>query len=346
MIALRKFAIFCHRWMGVAFCLLFTWWFVSGMFMMYWDFPAVRDADRLAHSQSLDASRIRISPEQAYKALGSDFAPDQVRLAMFDGRPAYSFGAIPNQVIVYADDGKVQESYPPELNLRTAAAWTGLPPGEAKVEEIGEADQWTVAGAWRDALPLVKYSWPDGQQVYVGPTSGQVMQYTTRASRLGAWLGPIPHWLYFTPLRINDSLWSRIVIWLSGIGTLMAISGLVVGVLVYSPSKRYRYGGHPVGIPYSGTTCLGPVHGTEVLRRPQPQAAPVPTPTPPPPTPAPQPPPGPTGPTDGIDLRPAIITGGSPGDVAYWPITTKIDAMDFGIKAFFTYFLRNGTSDR
>jgi len=69
LIALRKFAIFCHRWMGVAFCLLFTWWFVSGVFMMYCDFPTVRDADRLSHAQLLDASRIRVTPEQAYKSL-------------------------------------------------------------------------------------------------------------------------------------------------------------------------------------------------------------------------------------------------------------------------------------
>jgi hypothetical protein len=261
LIALRKFAIFCHRWMGVAFCLLFTWWFVSGIFMMYWDFPAVRDADRLAHAQPLDASRIRVSPEQAYKALGFDIPADQVWLAMFDGRPAYWFGAIPDQVIVYADDGKLQDGYLPELNLRTAAAWAGLPTSAAKVEEISEPDQWTVAEDLRDLRPLFKYSWPDGPQVYISQTSGQVMQYTTRASRLGAYLGPIPHWLYFTPLRKNPALWSRIVIWLSGIGTLMAISGLVVGVLVYSPSKRYRYEGKPAGIPYSGTKRLHMIFG-------------------------------------------------------------------------------------
>jgi hypothetical protein len=37
-------------------------------------------------------------------------------------------------------------------------------------------------------------------------------------------------------------------------------------------------------IPYSGTTCLGPVSGTEVLRRPAPEA-PAPPPPPPPPEP-------------------------------------------------------------
>lgn len=244
--------------MGVAFCLLFTWWFVSGVFMMYCDFPAVSDADRLAHAQLLDASRIRVSPEQAYKVLGLDSLPDQVRVAMFDGRPAYWFGA--EQSIVYADDGTMQKDFPPELNLRTAAAWAGASTKDVTMEEIREPDQWTV-GDLRDQLPMFKYSWPDGQQVYVSETSGQVMQYTTRAARLGAYLGPVAHWVYFTPLRKNAALWSRIVIWASGLGTLMALSGLVVGVLVYSPSKRYRYQGEATSIPYKGTKRLHMIFG-------------------------------------------------------------------------------------
>ena len=120
---------------------------------------------------------------------------------------------------------------------------------------------------------------------------------------------------------------SNVALTMTGSGTM---SNLPICNFTVTGNGSIEDNGYTLSIPYSGTTCLGPVHGTEVLRRPQPQAAPVPTPTPAPPTPAPQPPPGPTGPTDGIDLRPAIITGGSPGDVAYWPITTKIDAMDFG----------------
>ena len=41
--------------------------------------------------------------------------------------------------------------------------------------------------------------------------------------------------------------------------------------------------GDTITVPYTGTTCLGPVSGTEVLRRPAPTAPPAPTPTPPPP---------------------------------------------------------------
>ena len=46
--------------------------------------------------------------------------------------------------------------------------------------------------------------------------------------------------------------WSRVVIWSSGIGTVAALLGIVIGVWMYSPSKRYRYAGAPTSIPYRG----------------------------------------------------------------------------------------------
>jgi hypothetical protein len=94
--------------------------------------------------------------------------------------------------------------------------------------------------------------------------------------------------------------------------------------------------GNTLNLPYSGTTCLGPVHGTEVLHKPQPAAPPPPAPSP---APTPTPPPAPTPPGgDGLDLHSAIITGGSAADVANWPITTQITAMDFqnGVQVTFS----------
>ena len=62
----------------------------------------------------------------------------------------------------------------------------------------------------------------------------------------------VPHWFYFTPLRKHGLQWSKVVIWSSGIGTFAALLGIVVGVWMYSPRKRYRYDGAPTGIPYRG----------------------------------------------------------------------------------------------
>jgi len=40
------------------------------------------------------------------------------------------------------------------------------------------------------------FSWPDGEQVYVSARNGEVVQHTTRETRLAAYIGAIPHWLY------------------------------------------------------------------------------------------------------------------------------------------------------
>jgi hypothetical protein len=67
-----------------------------------------------------------------------------------------------------------------------------------------------------------------------------------------AYLGPIPHWLYFTPLRTHQPQWSRVVILSSGLGAFSAMLGVVVGVWMYSPSRKYRSAGAATSIPYTG----------------------------------------------------------------------------------------------
>lgn len=229
--------------------------------MMYFDYPSVEESDRIAHAQPIDVSRVRLSPEEAWASLRMNRPPDEVRLAMFDGRPAYWFRLGQPRAWVYADNGQTQTEFPDDVNLRTAARWVNQPVGAAKVEKMQSVDQWTVGGVYMAYEPLTKYSFPDGQQVYVSQALGDVVQYTTSASRLRAWLGPIPHWLYFTPMRANGRLWSRIVIVASGIATVAALLGLIAGISMYSPAKSYRAGGQPSSIPFAGTKRLHVILG-------------------------------------------------------------------------------------
>lgn len=247
-VRLKRSAIFLHRWLGVALCVVFLIWFPSGIGMMYWDYPSVSAGDRLERSPALDPSKVRLSPEQAYAMVADGPPPTPVRLNSFDGRPVYRFG---HGAIVYADTGEAQIDVSHELMLRVAAAWTGQPANAAQIESVEDVDQWTVGGVFRDR-PLWKYSWPDGEQVYVSENSGEVVQYTTAGSRLGAYVGAIPHWLYFTALRKHGLGWSRLVIWSSGIGTFAALLGVTIGLWTYSPSKRYRNAGVATSIPYRG----------------------------------------------------------------------------------------------
>lgn len=249
----KRTLVFLHRWLGVALCVVFLIWFASGIGMMYWTFPTVTPADRLERSPALDPATVTLSPAEAAAKIGLGQLPPQVRLNTFDGRPVYRFGGGRGAArLVYADTGDEQGEISRFMLHRVASAWTGRPAHEARVERLREVDQWTVQANVRSEMPLWKYSWPNGEQVYVSERTGEVVQYTTTASRIGAYLGPIPHWLYFTPLRKHGPEWSRVVIWSSGIGTIAAILGLVIGVWMYSPSKRYRRDGAPTSIPYRG----------------------------------------------------------------------------------------------
>lgn len=256
---LKRCLIFIHRWLGVALSLVFMLWFVSGIVMMYRSFPGVVAADRLQRAPALDPATINVSADEAYAALGREEPPSQVSLTSFDGRPVYRFGGAGGGgrggrgrgggSMVYADDGTPHDAVDDAMLDRVASAWTGRPVSDATKAPVEEVDQWTVGIRTR---PLVKYSWPDGQQVYVNGSSADVVQYTTTASRVWAYLGAIPHWMYFTPLRKNGPQWFSFVVWSSLIGTVTAVMGVVIIVWMYSPRKRYRHAGAPTSIPYRG----------------------------------------------------------------------------------------------
>ena len=226
---LKRSLIFVHRWLGVALSVIFLLWFVSGIVMMYWSFPEVTAEDRLQRAPVLDPARIQLSAEQAAALLGRDEPPAQVaadqlrRPSRLSLRRRWTWrraavAAVPRwstptmAASRSAVDGADDRSRGGRLGR--AAAERG---DEDPVEEV---DQWTVGGLLRSLRPLYKYSWPDGQQVYVNGNTAEVVQYTTTASRFWAYLGAIPHWLYFTPLRKHQPEWFSFVVWSSLIGTL------------------------------------------------------------------------------------------------------------------------------
>jgi uncharacterized membrane protein len=237
-------AIFCHRWLGLALCLLFTLWFASGIVMMYWGFPEIGAGERLRRAESLKPEAIRVSPEAAYQRLQQAQPPDAARLTMLDSRPVYRFRIGRSEAMVFAGTGEPLFSVHADMPARIAAAWMGRPASSAQFEgALNDVDQWTVSGEYNAFRPLLKYSWPDGDEVYVSALTGEVVQHTTRVSRLAAYFGAIPHWLYWTPLRKNGAAWSKVVIWSSGIGTMIALLGLIVGVSIFSPRRRVPYQG-------------------------------------------------------------------------------------------------------
>lgn len=252
---LLRALIVCHRWLGLVFCLLFTSWFASGIVLMYWEYPDVGSEDRLRNAEPIDAAKIQLSPIEAWGQLKILGQPDRAELSTFLGRPAYAFTIESERMLVYADDGSTLTQYSQETARTVAAQWTHQPAANARFDgemRLPNVDQWTVGGPAAHYWPLFKFSWPTGESVYVSSTSGEVMQYTTNGSRVAAYLGAVPHWLYFVPLRRSAVRWQRFVLWSSGTGIVVSLLGIFVGFWMYSPRQIYRASGKPSSFPYSG----------------------------------------------------------------------------------------------
>src|SRR5215471_14385040 len=135
--AIRQSMIFIHRWLGVALSCMFFMWFLSGIGLMYWDFPSVREEDRLQRAPALDPSAIRLSPSDAATRAGRNQSVP-VLLTTFDGRPAYRFRP---RTIVYADTGELQRDVSKTMLDRLASRWSGQSIAVARVEPIDDVDQ-------------------------------------------------------------------------------------------------------------------------------------------------------------------------------------------------------------
>ena len=242
---------FTHRWLGVAGCLLFLLWFVSGIVMIYVRMPAVTAEDRLARTIPVGAGAIAVSPAEGARSAGLD-APDTVVITMLGNRPVYRFGG-PVPTTVFADSaetlGPVSADQATEL-ARIFASAPGTP--LRYLGPVTTPDQWTLQ--LRGHLPMHRVALDDGAgtEIYVSGKTGEVVMRTTRWARALAYAGPVAHWLYLPVLRRNGPLWSQVVIWSSIAGCLLCVSGLIAGLIRFAPFRPFVVQRQRTMTPYRG----------------------------------------------------------------------------------------------
>lgn len=247
---LRKLLILTHRYLGIALSLLVIMWFASGIVMMYTGgMPVLTPQMRLDRLADVDLSRIAFTAAEAAGRIGLDPPSDRVVLLSLMDRPAYRFGGS-EPLTVFADTGQMADDLSVEESQAVASRFVDVPESQLQyVRTVTEVDQWTLGQSRQ--LPLHKFrgSDPSLTEVYVQPSTGEVTMLTTRRSRALAWVGTIPHWLYFAALRTNQPLWYRIVVWTSGLACVLAVLGLLLGVTQFRRTKPFRLS---ASIPYNG----------------------------------------------------------------------------------------------
>jgi hypothetical protein len=243
----RRALILTHRYMGIGVGLLVVMWFATGIVMMYaGGMPRLTPQLRLDRLAAIDLSAVRLTAAEAAQRAGLTYSPARTILVSVMNRPAYRFG----RLAVFADTGDVFESVGVEQSAAIAAHFMRVPAGQLHfVRTLTDVDQWTI-GQGR-LLPMHKFRVDDaeGTELYVQPATGEVSLLTTRRGRGLAWIGTIPHWLYFTALRVNQQMWYRVVVWTSALACVLGVLGLMLAVTQFRRTRPFQVS---ASIPYAG----------------------------------------------------------------------------------------------
>ncbi|MDD9891478.1 MAG: PepSY domain-containing protein [Gammaproteobacteria bacterium] len=233
-----------HRWIGICMCLLFVFWFASGIVMMYVEYPELTEEERLENLLPIDFDGVRISPHQAWELADRSGKFAAMNLATILGRPAYQIetdSEIPTTV--FADDGSILKGLSESQALIAAEQSGFYQPGlELEHDGIRDYDQWTLSSGLNASRPLhrVKLNNPSGTVLYVSDKSGLIVRDTNRAEMLWNWIGSTIHWIYPTQLRKNVNLWIDVIVYLSLIGIFSVLTGAIIGFLRLRIRKPYK----------------------------------------------------------------------------------------------------------
>lgn len=206
---------------------LFLMWFISGIVMIYHRFPKISPAMKWEKQKALSPDLPAIDTLLKRMADGEGWRNLSVDMCL--ERPVFHIQGKRWRTEIYADSLQKIE-VPDFVTIRKVAVrWGGS--SAYTVDTLYRLDQWIPFGYLKKEFPIYKFSFEDKarQELYISSKSGRVLQLTDRNSRFWAWLGAIPHWVYFTSLRQNQPLWIHFMIWASGLGTLMCLTGLWIG---------------------------------------------------------------------------------------------------------------------
>lgn len=238
----KRYLFLTHRWTGIVLCLFMAMWFVSGVVMMYVGYPKLTAVERLERLPELDLAGCCVPLERVLERVAA-VPPREVRLATARNEPAYL--VIDARGVHHAFAARDGTAFLPTDEEFALAAARQFAPDQTVVwlERVKE-DAWTHSRALDPHRPLHRVRIDDaaGTDVYVSARTGEVVRDATASERAWNWAGAWIHWLY--PFRGGtlDRYWSDIVVWLSVAGTLLALSGTIVGILRWRFRGRYKRG--------------------------------------------------------------------------------------------------------
>lgn len=239
---LTKKLLWVHRYTGFALSLLFLFWFLSGFVMMYKDFPYLSKTEALARAEGITPSKDWITPQELYlKHNLINHRWESINIVSIRGKAIYKLQDKQGKFYCFfADTGQKVPAFSKNEAKSIVNYFMENKVKIAHVEKMTELDQWTPRTRFLPYLPAYRVHLDDhkGTVCYVSSITGQLFQKLNTADKIWAWLGPIPHWIYFKNLRIRTQLWRDVIVALSLVGVVMCLTGLYMGIIRVRRRKK------------------------------------------------------------------------------------------------------------
>ena len=171
-----------HRITGVAAAALFFMWFVTGLVLLYHDYPKVSDRDLRSHLEVLPASLPDIAGLSSH-------LPDtctRLSLSMKGGRAVFSVAKGDSSYTFCADTAL--RPLPVDFALAENEARRWSKGNIMAVDTLRERAQWVLYSRYERELPIYRFSFDDDErhQIFVSSRTAEVLQSTTRSQRMWA----------------------------------------------------------------------------------------------------------------------------------------------------------------
>jgi hypothetical protein len=250
----RKALIYSHRWLGIAVGIVFVAWCISGFVLMYYGIPTLKAGERLMRLPPLDLSTVRVAPAEAVRNLKLK-DPARLRISMQGSRPVYRINTgrgFGNWAVVYADTGEKMKPMDADAAMDWMRRFRPDYASSLRYDAyLTSPDHFVRIPAMQVHLPFHRIALGDraGTEYYVSEKTGEAV---VKADRIGRILGFTGYTLHRFFWWRHKSWYNDFLYWISWIGIVMCVTGLVVGVWRYGLSARFRQKGKQSHSPYHG----------------------------------------------------------------------------------------------
>ena len=239
MIKVRAFIFLLHRVTSVLICLFFAMWFVTGLVLIYRSFPNVSKQQKYEHMDVLPDSLPDIA---GIKAQLPETAKDikGLSLRQFQGQALFTVNTNHNTYTFCSDTAASIKPVNWETIKNTAKKWVDAP--VSRIDTLNKREVWIMYSRYKREMPIYKFYYNDKakHQLFIASRTGEVLQLTNKEQRFWAWVGSIPHKLYFPALRRNTETWILTLTIAGFIAMIAALSGMYVGIYILLKNYRAR----------------------------------------------------------------------------------------------------------